>query len=657
MVPSGPSAEPAMASEHAGAPPPFRGIDPHGKTPEEIERYWYEHVYQGDHMPQLTGRAILMGMLLGSVMAFSNLYVGLKTGWGLGVTITACILSFAIFRTLHLAFGMSEPSILENNCMQSTASAAGYSTGSTLISAFAAYLMITGHHPPMLTTMSLVFFLGVLGVFMAIPMKRNMVNVEQLAFPTGTASAETLRSLHAAGAEAVLKAKSLFVAMGLGAVVAWARDGMPSVVEKLKLPALAGRFLTIPNFLPLKDWLKAVGFERAATYVDENGYTFSVENSTIMIAAGAIMGIRVGWSMLLGAFICFGVLAPIMHSMPVEPGSAHHVIDTLGYRGIVTWAVWPGVSIMISSALLSFGMQWRTVARAFSGLGSLFGKKSEVEDPMEQIEVPASWFVVGVTLGTIGCVATNYYAFHIGILQGLLAVSISAFLAIVACRATGETDTTPVGALGKITQLTYGVLIPSNMTANLMTANITAAVATSSADLLTDLKSGYLLGANPRKQFLAQFAGAFAGTLVAVPAFYLLVPSPDVLGGNKFPAPSAQVWKAVAELLAKGVHSLHYTALLGMAVGAVVGIVITLAEMYLPKYRKYIPSATGLGLAFVIPAYNSMSMFLGALIAYVLEQKKPATAERYTIPVSAGFIAGESIMGIVVALLTAAAIL
>ncbi len=81
---------------------------------------------------------------------------------------------------------------------------------------------------------------------------------------------------------------------------------------------------------------------------------------------------------------------------------------------------------------------------------------------------------------------------------------------------TGETDTTPVGAMGKITQLTFGAISPGNMNVNLMSANITAAAAGASADLLTDLKSGYLLGAHPRKQFIAQFAGIFVGTLVTV---------------------------------------------------------------------------------------------------------------------------------------------
>lgn len=613
---------------------------------EDVEHRWLREVYQGDSVPQLTTRAVVMGMALGSFMAFSNLYVGLKTGWGLGVAITACIMSWAIFKVLRPVLG-SEPSILENNCMQSTASAAGYSTGSTLVSAFSAYLMITKQHLPWPTVMALVFSLAMLGVFMAIPMKRNMVNIEQLPFPSGTAAAETLRSLYTAGAEAMKKARSLFMSMGLGAIVAFSRDGMADFTERFRLGGWAG-WLTLPPFLPLAKWLKNAGFSGAATVVDPKGYTFSFELSTIMVAAGAIMGMRVAASMLVGAVLCYGVLAPILHN---TPAGTEVILPVLGYRGIVSWSVWGGVSLMTTAALLNFGLQWRTLVRAFSGLNSIFSKKDprQTEDPLARIEVPSSWFITGVLVSATLCVLINYYAFHIAIWLGIIAVLISAILAIVACRATGETDTTPIGALGKITQLTYGVLIPQNVTANLMTANITSSIASSSADLLTDLKSGYLLGANPRKQFLAQFFGVFVGTLVAVPGFYLLVPNAEVLGGDKFPAPAAQVWKAVAELLGAGVHSLHPSALYAMAIGGALGIIITLLEKAFPKHRHLIPSPTGLGLAFVIPAWNSFSMFLGAVIAWVVARRRQETAETYTIPVASGFIAGESLMGVLIA--------
>src|SRR5213595_1416936 len=114
-------------------------------TPEEIERQWYERVYRGhgDSMAQLTWRAVLIGSCLGGVLSLTNLYIGLKAGWGFGVAITACILSYAIWTALHRIGLVPTPmTILENNCMQSTASSAGYSTGGTLISAFAAWMLI-----------------------------------------------------------------------------------------------------------------------------------------------------------------------------------------------------------------------------------------------------------------------------------------------------------------------------------------------------------------------------------------------------------------------------------------------------------------------------------------------------------------------------------
>src|SRR3989441_11500226 len=161
-------------------------------TPEEIERQWYEEVYRGrgDSMRQLTWRAVLMGSALGGVLSLTNLYIGLKAGWGFGVAITASILSYAIWTTLHRARIVRTPmTILENNCMQSTASAAGYSTGGTLISAFPAYMLLHNRTMSLPAMLGWVFFLSVLGVTMAIPMKRQMINIEQLRFPSGIAAA------------------------------------------------------------------------------------------------------------------------------------------------------------------------------------------------------------------------------------------------------------------------------------------------------------------------------------------------------------------------------------------------------------------------------------------------------------------------------------
>lgn len=592
---------------------------------DDLEQAWYDNVYRKDGTRQLTVRAVLTGMLLGGVMSLSNLYVGLKIGWGLGVAITSCILAFAIFKSLQALFPRllkDEFTILENNTMQSAASAAGYITSAGLVSSIPALMMLTGKT---LHAFDLALWVGsvsVLGCFMAIPMKRQMINVEQLRFPSGTAAAETLKSMHSHGEEALKKAKSLGYAGIAGLLVAWLREGRVSWMP-WNLPATFSLPLKIGG-VPLEKW------------------TLSGEGSLIMVAAGAIMGTRVAISMLVGGLLNFAVLAPMLYHQGV--------IQKLGYRGIVGWSMWPGTAIMLTSGLLAFAFQWKTVLRAFSGLGSLFGKKTTVSD-IDRVEVPGSWFLGGMLVVGGFVVYLQHRLFGITWWMGTLAVLMTFVIAIVATRAAGETDITPTGAMGKITQLMYGAVAPGNMTANLMTAGVTSGVASHAADLLQDLKSGYILGANPRYQFVAQMFGVTAGAFFAVPVYRLLVPSAAALGTDQLPAPAAQVWAGVAKLLSQGLASLPPSAVVALVIAGVLGIVITLLEKAFPQHRKWIPSATGLGIALVVPFYNSLSMFLGAMLALFFLKKHQEAAETYTIPVSSGLIAGESLMGIVIAAL------
>ena len=112
------------------------------RTADEIERNWFENVYQGDKQKQLTLRAAITGMLLGAIMCVSNVYVGLKIGWSLGVAITSCILAWVIFSTLTRMFKLGEFTILENNAMQSAASAAGAMTSAGIVNAIPALWML-----------------------------------------------------------------------------------------------------------------------------------------------------------------------------------------------------------------------------------------------------------------------------------------------------------------------------------------------------------------------------------------------------------------------------------------------------------------------------------------------------------------------------------
>lgn len=609
------------------------------RSPEQIERDWYEHVYAGDRMRQLTVRAVIMGMVLGMIMACSNVYVGLKAGWGLGVAITCSILAYSAFAMLNRIFPRSAPfSILENNAMQSCASAAGSITSGGLVNAIPALMMLnpaaipTDSYHRYLWLIPWVCVISWLGVFLAVPAKRQMINIEQLPFPSGTAAATTLRTLHSKGGDANKQAAALGISGLIGAVIAWWRDAdAPWLKWYPHIPSTWGT-----------SWIRMGTFQGKPLTL--NQFTLSFEGSLLFVASGALISFRQAWSMLLGAIINFGVLAPIM----LQRGD----IEAPSFSRISRWSVWTGVPMLVTSGLLLFFMNWKTVVRAFGTITAFITRKAASDDPMEKIEVPGSWFIGGFVVLGAAAVALGHALFGIQYWMGVVALLATFLLVVVAARATGETDITPVGPLSKITQLTFGALAPGNISTNLMTANISAGATSHAGDLLTDLKSGYLLGANPRQQFFAQFFGVLAGGIIVVPVYFYLIPNVNMLGTEKWPAPAALVWRAIAELLAKGVHSLPESARIGLVVGSVLGIALPLLEMALPKYKKFIPSATGLGLAFTINGFNTISFFIGALIAVWLKRAAPRVDDQYRVPVASGIIAGESLMGVTVALMT-----
>lgn len=619
-----PAPEPDLNDKY-DAPLPIGGFK---GTPEEIERQWFDQIYtgRGDTIKQLTWRAVLMGGALGGVLSLTNLYIGLKVGWAFGVAITACILSYALWTFFYkMRIARTPMTILENNCMQSTASSAGYSTGGTLVSAFAAFILLNNQTMSIGLMIAWVFFLALLGVTMAIPMKRQMINIEQLRFPSGIAAAETLRALHSRGSQGVRSARALGIAGGAAVISKFWTEGLHLITPRLEIVQISTWVGRLNELIFSPAWI---------------GRTVMFSWEPMFMAAGAITGMKVCASMLIGGTLCWAVYAPIMQ--------AHGVIEGDGFRNIVTWTLWPGTACMVTSGLLSFGLQWRSAARAFRSFGDMFrARKSGTVDPFDTIETPASWFFIGQGLGFIGLGYLGHATFGMPYWQTFLAVVLSFALALVACRVTGETDTTPVGAMGKITQLTFGAVSPGNMNVNLMSANITAGAAGSSADLLTDLKSGYLLGANPRKQFIAQFAGVFVGSLVPVICFNILVPNASVLGSDQFPAPSALTWAAVAQALSLGLSALEPIKVWSIAIGGLVGLILPALSVAFPKHAKWIPSPAGLGLAWVFHWFVALLFFTGALIGMIIQRRYTKWATLFLFPVAAGIIAGESLTGIV----------
>lgn len=637
-------------------PPEFTPL-PADATPEEKDRHWYRTMYQGDRMKQLTPRAIIMGAGLGMLMSISNLYTTLKVGWSFGVAITSCVISFVIWNAI-VALGrgrVSRMTILENNCMQSTASAAGASTGATIATAFGAMLILdpAHRHQPWYAVASFTLATAAMGVFLAIPMKRQLINQEQLPFPSGIAAAATLRSLYSRGGEALKKAYSLLWALAGGAIV-----GVLSTAED--------QFVALGRFFA---WMRSHLFNvHLPELIPANGFKLidgkplvacGFEPSVLLIGAGMIVGLKVSLSMLAASWLLHFVVAPWLATVDLANAATPGYVASIPLIGggtiyhAVRWGLWGGTAVMVFSSLTSLALQWKTVARSMS-LFRQTGKVSsaadqDIEARMAAIEVPARWMVVGMIPIGIAMLLVQILAFQIAWWAGLIAIAMSFVLSMVGSRSTGETDTTPIGAMGKVMQLLFAFLSPGNTTHNLASAGIAANSASSSADLLTDLKSGYLLGANPRQQFIAQFVGVFFGTLAIVPAWYLMIPNEAAL--QKFPLPATNMWVAVARVLSSGMDSLPVSARWIILIGALIGVLIPVLEKLFPKARRWMPSAMGVGLGWVVYFSNALAFTIGAIIAFAWSRMNAKTQETYNIPIASGLVAGQSLVAALLAIL------
>ncbi|TAJ16756.1 MAG: OPT family oligopeptide transporter [Planctomycetota bacterium] len=598
-------------------------------TPVDREQHWYEHVYQRG-VKQFTLRAVLFGMVVGALMCLSNLYVFFKTGWSMGVTVTAAVILFAVFRVLRgVGVARAPFGALENNVATTVASGAGYMTGGGNMAAFGALLMITAVRPDTLVMVGWFAVIAALGVFAAIPIKRQLINHEELAFPTGTATAETIRTLHAGDGAAASASSPEAKALGISAVGAALIAVLREFPDRVK-PLIDG-------LLPAK--FRILG-EAAGRW------TFELKTEPVLIGGGMLMSFRTVWSMLFGAVLTYGALAPEL----VERG----LVTEVTAKAIISWSVWPAAALLVASGLTAFALDWRSVIRTFSGLGNVLrGKRgAQATDSIESVECPPAWFPLGFALLSPIVVVLMVLLFQIEWWAALVAIPLSIVMGLVAARVTGETDITPTKAFGPVTQLAYGVMTPGNVPGNIMAANVTGGVGLHAADLLTTLKTGWLLGGNPRAQFYAQLFGVAVGAVIIVPAFDALIPDPSQLGGDDWPAPSCLVWASVSELFSGGLKALDPLARRAIVIGLVLGVALALLDKFAPKsLKQFVPSPAGLGIAMVLPASNSIGMFIGGSIAALMRRYSPLVAARLVSPIGSGMIAGESLMGLAAALI------
>jgi len=567
------------------------------------EQTWLTAVYQGDKLPELTAKVYIVGALLSMLLIAMNIYVGLKTGLTQSNSILAALLGFAICRLLR-----TQSSVLENNNIMTMASAAG-SIG-IMVSAIPA-LMLLGYNFSALQLFIWIILINLLGVLFAVPLRKQFVVIEKLPFPSGTACAEAIKAMYAHGADAAKKAKSLLLTSLFSGVVTWFRDGVPAII-----PAITNLPLTIGQYA-----LQQV--------------RLALNWSPMLLGVGFLVGARIGVSLLLGAIIGWMVLGPILADA--------HVIEGFTVRQIRNWNMWAAIALMVSAGFTAFALRGGTILRAFRSM------KEARLGGSQRIEFSFSLWLGCVLVSAIAISLVMQTMFQIPVWMSLLAIVVAYLFSILAVRAYGETDMNPVGAMGYATQMIYGAVAPGNTMTCVMTAGVTASGANQSSDMMQDFKTGYLLGATPRRQTYAQLAGVAVGSVVAIPIFFALTGAYGI-GTDAMPAPSAVSWSGMAQLFSKGFAALPPYTLTGVIAGLIVGILLSSLEN--GKLRRFVPSPYGMGIAMIMPADFSIMIFLGAMVKLLLDKKFPRWVEEHSVSLASGLIVGESIIGVVIAVLS-----
>lgn len=637
-------------------------------TRAQKDEWWFSNIYRGD-MPQLTLRSALTGFLLGGVLAATSLYIGGKTGIGIGVGLTSVILAFAIFRIMANAGIARDFTILENNCTQSIATAAGYMT-MPLISSLSAYMLVTGRIIPWWQMIIWMAVVAILGVLVAFPLKRRFINEDQLPFPEGRACGVVLDALYTGQAAAgMFKARLLAgTAILTGSYQLLVSDGWMNLIQFKLLRLHQWTGLTAP--WTFRERLDEYYYALAAklhlwtpsilgTDIRKLGLRLTLDAA--MLGIGGLMGIRVATSCVLGAFINFAVLAPIM----IQRGEIKAYTAPSGAlvqisRGEIVnqWSLWWGVTMMVVGAMVSLFAKPDLITGAFK---KLLGRKEAATgpDPLARIELPLWMSFVGVPVFSVIGAGVTHYFFGVPWLLSFVSLPLIFLLTVICTNSMALTSWTPTGSLSKITQFTMGAIDRANPASNLIPAAMTSEIAANAANLLSDIKPGYMLGGKPRHQALGHVIGIFAGSLAAVPLFFLLFLPPDAQGSRstativteQFPMPAALQWKGVADIIANGLSSLPVSAIIAMIVAAVAALVFELLRI---KTKGRFPlSAVSIGLGVILPPEYCFTMWVGAMIFWWQgRSNKTAETKGHTFwvegcePICAGLISGAALIGI-----------
>ena len=555
----------------------------------------------GRPYPELTWIALIVGWIIGCVIAVSIGYAALILGFSIEGSELAAILGFGILRGM-----LRRKSIIENNIVQTIASGVNGASSGMMFSVPAIFLLGFGDKfDPVILTFGCIAG-AFLGIAFIIPLRKHMIDYERLTYPGGVAVATILKSPGAG----VRKAIVLVVAALVSAAVQFTT--IKTGVSNWNVGALIG----LPEYM--------------------NGIWYL---SLMTIGVGFIAG-RGGIAFIIGGFVAYWFLSPLLSVMGAFPlDAAGETINQPGPLRLLLYRPL-GIGMLIGGAIMGVILASPLIVSAIKSMQ----KAAQVETDASSDEMPIKllYFAVGGA-AILLCVMAATSAESVGIGRGIgmaLLGTLWIWMAgIILSEAIGRTNWSPLSGmtLVGITLLivltqAMGMERDESIIAALMVGAAMCVAMSQATDLMLDLKTGYLVGATPRMQQIGQFAGAWLGPIVVIGVIFILNESHG-LGSEKLPAPQAQALASTIDGIMGGdVPTQKYVA------GAVLGGILSALMGGL---------GITVGLGFYLPFNIVLTYSLGTIARELSDRINGKTwSEEVGIPIAAGLIVGEALVGV-----------
>lgn len=587
------------------------------------EKKFQPYVPADKVMPEFTVVSIVLGAILAIVFGGANAYLGLRVGMTVSASIPAAVISMGVIRKI-----LRRDSILENNMVQ-TIGSAGESVAAGAIFTLPALFMWAKDglcDVPGLVEIGLIALCGgVLGVLMMIPLRSALIVKEHgvLAYPEGQACAEVL----IAGEEGGAKASTVFSGLGIAAVYKFIADGLKVFPSEITY-----------DVTPYKG--SGIGIDVLPALAGV-GYICGVKVSSYLFAGGVL-----GWFVIMPLMALFGgdlILFPADKTINVliaEGGVSSLWSNFLRYIGAGAVAC-GGVLSLIKSLPL--------IVRTFKDAMGDYGKGRSASTLRTEQDIPMKVVLLGILI--VAVVMWLVPAIPLNLFTALIVIVFGFFFATVSSRMVGliGSSNNPVSGMAIATLLISTLLLKATgndgiqgMTAAIVIGGVICVIAAIAGDTSQDLKTGFLVGSTPRKQQVGELIGVVVSAIAIGAILYLLSMAWGGYGSDDLPAPQAVLMKMIVEGVMGG--NLPWNLVF---VGVFIALVVEVLGI------PVLPFAIGL----YLPIYLSVPMMLGGLLRWYLEKRKYASEKEKDNVVqsgvlySSGLIAGEGIVGILLAVL------